>query len=258
MTSIFHRSTPGPLRVWFREITYYRRIWKANVLAAFVQPVLYLLGVGIGVGALVDAGPTSTDALGGVSYFAFYATALLATTAMFTASQEALWPTLDGFMWSNAYRAMVSTPIEPGDVATGLAIHHATRTMIGATGRRGRARGVFRHTLVGADPGDRRRDVVRDGVRLAARRVDLDTHERPVVPDDPALRDRPDVPLRWQPSSRSRSSPIGCSRSRGSPRCGTASSCAEDSCSEASRRPRRSATSGCCSRSSWAAGWRAR
>ena len=136
--SLQHREapsgTPGPVRVWFREFTFYRRIWKANVLAAFLQPVLYLLGVGIGVGTLVDEGPGSTDVLGGVSYFAFYATALLATTAMFTASQEALWPTMDGFMWSHAYHAMVSTPIEPGEVATGLAMHHATRTAIGATG----------------------------------------------------------------------------------------------------------------------------
>ncbi len=130
----WHRPTPGPIRVWFREITYFRRIWKANVLAAFVQPILYLLGVGVGIGVLVDEGPTSAEALGGVSYFAFYATALLATTAMFTASSEALWPTMDGFMWSHAYSAMVATPIEPGEVATGLAIHHATRTMIGATG----------------------------------------------------------------------------------------------------------------------------
>ena len=121
--SLQHREAPsripGPVRVWFREFTFYRRIWKANVLAAFVQPVLYLLGVGIGVGTLVDEGPGSTDVLGGVSYFAFYATALLATTAMFTASQEALWPTMDGFMWSHAYHAMVSTPIEPGEIATG-------------------------------------------------------------------------------------------------------------------------------------------
>ncbi len=78
--SLQHREAPsripGPVRVWFREFTFYRRIWKANVLAAFVQPVLYLLGVGVGVGTLVDEGPGSTDVLGGVSYFAFYATAL--------------------------------------------------------------------------------------------------------------------------------------------------------------------------------------
>ncbi len=134
MTGTVRRSTPRPLRVWYREFTFYRRIWKANVLAAFVQPMLYLLGVGIGVGTLVDEGPGGAEALGGVSYFAFYATALLATTAMFTASSEAMWPTMDGFMWSNAYRAMVSTPIEPGEVATGLAVQHAVRTAVAATG----------------------------------------------------------------------------------------------------------------------------
>ncbi len=127
-------ATPGPVRVWHREVAFYRRIWKANVLAAFVQPMLYLLGVGVGVGALVDEGPGSADVLGGVTYFAFYATALPATTSMFIASQEALWPTLDGFVWSNAYRAMVSTPIEPGEVATGLAMHHAIRTCVSAIG----------------------------------------------------------------------------------------------------------------------------
>jgi lipooligosaccharide transport system permease protein len=127
-------SVPAPVRVWFRDVAFYRRIWVSNVLAAFVQPMLYLLGVGIGVGTLVDEGPASSDLLGGVSYFAFYATALLATTAMFTASQDALWPTMDGFMWSNAYRAMVATPIEPGDVATGIVLHHAARTGVGAIG----------------------------------------------------------------------------------------------------------------------------
>lgn len=127
-------STPAPLRVWYRNVALYRRVWSANVMAAFVQPLLYLLGIGVGVGALVDEGPGATDVLGDMSYFAFYASALLATTTMFTSTQESLWPTLDGFIWSNAYRAMVATPLEPSDVATGLAVHHAARAALAATG----------------------------------------------------------------------------------------------------------------------------
>ncbi len=127
-------TTPPALRVAYRDLVFYRRIWKANFIAAFVQPMLYLLGIGMGVGRLVDSGPDSADVLSGMPYFAFYSSALLATTAMFTASQEAMWPTMDGFQWSNAYRAMVSTPIEPRDVATGLTIYHAGRTAVGASG----------------------------------------------------------------------------------------------------------------------------
>ncbi len=127
-------NTPVVLRVAYRDFVFYKRVWKANVLGAFLQPMLYLLGFGVGVGALVDSGPGATELPGGVSYFAFYASALLATTAMFVAGQEALWPTMGGFQWTNAYHAMVSTPIDPGDIASGLAIYYAARTAIAATG----------------------------------------------------------------------------------------------------------------------------
>lgn len=127
-------ATPAAVRVWSRDLAFHRRIWRSNALAALVQPLLYLLGIGVGVGALVDANVGSDALLGGVSYFAFYASALLATTAMFTAAQQSLWPTIDGFVWSNAYRAMTATPLEPADVVGGIALHHATRTAIGASG----------------------------------------------------------------------------------------------------------------------------
>jgi len=127
-------TTPPAVRVANRSLISYRKIWRANVMAAFVQPLLYLLGFGVGVGALVNRGLGDAEVLGDVSYFAFYSSALLATTAMFTAGQEAMWPTMDGFRWSNAYRAMIATPIEPADVATGLALYFAVRTAVGASG----------------------------------------------------------------------------------------------------------------------------
>ena len=127
-------TTPAPLRIIYRDTVFYRRIWKANLVSSFLQPMLYLVGFGVGVGALVDQGAGPAELPGGVSYFAFYSTALLATTAMFTSSQEALWPTMDGFQWSEAYRAMVATPLTPGDVAASLTLYYGCRAAIGATG----------------------------------------------------------------------------------------------------------------------------
>lgn len=127
-------STAGAIRVVERDLVFFRRIWKAVVLSSVVQPLMFLLGVGLGVGTLVDRGPGAADVLGGVSYFAFYATAIVATATMFVASQEALWPTMDGFMWSNAYRAMLATPIESRDVVFGQLMKFALRSVITSAG----------------------------------------------------------------------------------------------------------------------------
>jgi lipooligosaccharide transport system permease protein len=126
-------ATPKAVRVWESQFAVYRRIWLSNVLGAFVQPLVFLLGMGLGVGALVDTGPESAEILGS-SYLAFFAPALLATTAMLIGVQTSLWETLDQFMWGNQYRAMVSTPLSAADVADGSALWHATRIGIAATG----------------------------------------------------------------------------------------------------------------------------
>jgi lipooligosaccharide transport system permease protein len=127
-------ATPAAVRVWETNLAGYKRIWRSNLLGSFVQPFLYLLGMGVGVGALIDRGPTATEVLGDVDYVSFLAPALIATTAMLVVVQEAMWPVMDGFMWSYAYRAMAATPLEPGQVAGGVALWHATRGLIVATG----------------------------------------------------------------------------------------------------------------------------
>lgn len=127
-------STPTIVRVWESEFAVYRKIWQSHVLLAFVQPLLYLVGMGLGVGALIDVNTDSTASLGGLTYFEFLAPALLATTAMMSAGQASLWQVLDGFFWGNRYRAMAATPLTPNDVASGLTLWHATRTLIGVAG----------------------------------------------------------------------------------------------------------------------------
>jgi lipooligosaccharide transport system permease protein len=127
-------STPAAVRVWESNLAVYKRIWKSNLLGSFVQPFLYLLGMGVGVGALVDQSTSSAELLGGVDYFAFLAPALIATTAMIVVAQEAMWPVMDGFTWSNAYWAMTATPLRPTEVTTGVALWHATRGALSAAG----------------------------------------------------------------------------------------------------------------------------
>lgn len=116
--------------MWERQAVIFRRIWFASLLGALLQPMLYLIGMGVGVGGLVDARSGSSDLLGGASYLGFVAPALLAAAAMNVCAQDSLWPMMDGFKWSNAYRAMTSTPVTPVQVADGIALWHATKALL--------------------------------------------------------------------------------------------------------------------------------
>jgi lipooligosaccharide transport system permease protein len=108
-------------------------MWRADAAGNVLQPLLYLLGMGIGVGALVDSNTSAESMLGGVSYFAFLAPALIATTAMMTCATEALWPLLAGFKWTNHFVAMTATPLHPVDVVGGFALWVSTRAVIGSS-----------------------------------------------------------------------------------------------------------------------------
>jgi lipooligosaccharide transport system permease protein len=127
-------TTPGPVRVWESHFMLYRTIWRSNVMASFVQPFLYLLGMGLGVGALVDRGDDARQLLDGLTYFQFLAPALIATSAMMVTTNEAMWPIVGGFKWQRSFHAAAATPLTPGQIASGVALWHTTKALIAATG----------------------------------------------------------------------------------------------------------------------------
>lgn len=127
-------STPAAIRAWEGYFTFYRVHWKSNVFGAFVQPFLYLLGMGVGVGALVDGRSSSNELLGGLTYYQFLAPGLLATTGMMLGSGESLWPVMGGFKWQRFFHAQAQTPLTAGQIVAGLTLWQATRVAIGVTG----------------------------------------------------------------------------------------------------------------------------
>lgn len=84
--------------------------------SGFVEPVLYLLSMGIGLGALIGAveGPA-----GPMSYPAFIAPALLAVSAMNGAIYDSTWNVFFKMRHSKIYRIMLNTSMGPMDVALG-------------------------------------------------------------------------------------------------------------------------------------------
>ena len=105
------------VRVLEHELLVYRRAWRGSIFSSFLTPVLFLAAMGLGLGSLVDAGDDVRQrldaALAGVSYLAFLAPGLLASTAMQTAAGESTFPVMAGLVWVKSFHGMTATPIQP-------------------------------------------------------------------------------------------------------------------------------------------------
>jgi lipooligosaccharide transport system permease protein len=96
----------------------YRRVWRGTVISSFVNPVLFLTAMGLGLGQMVDSG---TDDLG-VPYLTFVATGLLAATAMQTSAGEGAFPVMAGIKWRRGFHGAITTPLGPPDIVVGMMI----------------------------------------------------------------------------------------------------------------------------------------
>ena len=95
-------------RVWQRNWLVYRRLWHRSLAFGFLQPVLFLTAMGLGLGALIG---TDTAAFGGFEYIDWLGPGLLAATGMQTATFESTYPIMNKIMWGRNYEAMLSTPL---------------------------------------------------------------------------------------------------------------------------------------------------
>ena len=100
-------------------------IWLIIGLA-IANPVLYLVSIGLGVGAYIDKN-TGGMGVDGVSYITFLAPALLATAAIQGAIDESVFPTLEGFKWNKIFFSMNATPLSGNHIATGVFINSLIR-----------------------------------------------------------------------------------------------------------------------------------
>jgi lipooligosaccharide transport system permease protein len=102
------------------------------VLSGFIEPVLYLLSFGIGLGSLVGSVTTSNGAH--VPYAAYIAPALLAVSAMNGAVYDSTWNVFFKMNYGKLYEGMLATSIGPFDVALGEIAFALLRGLLYAVG----------------------------------------------------------------------------------------------------------------------------
>jgi lipooligosaccharide transport system permease protein len=99
-----------------RNFLVYKRSWIVFV-SGFFEPVFYLLSIGVGVAQLVGDF-TLADGTA-ISYAAFVAPAMLASSAMNGAIFDSTYNIFFRMKFVKLYDSMLATPLRPWDVATG-------------------------------------------------------------------------------------------------------------------------------------------
>lgn len=104
----------------------------AIMISGFVEPVLYLLSMGIGLGALIGTvtGPGGTE----ISYAAYIAPALLTVSAMNGALYDSTMNVFFKMNYAKLYQNMLYTSLGPLDVALGEIFLALLRGFLYATG----------------------------------------------------------------------------------------------------------------------------
>jgi lipooligosaccharide transport system permease protein len=100
-----------------RNVATLRSAYWFVMLTGFLEPVLYLFSIGVGVGALV--GDLALPDGRVVSYAAFVAPAMLASSAMTGALSETTFNFFGKMKFMRLYDGMLATPVRPIEIALG-------------------------------------------------------------------------------------------------------------------------------------------
>jgi lipooligosaccharide transport system permease protein len=106
----------GPVRAVLigveKHWTWYRRNWRSTAVSCFLQPVLFLVAMGMGFGSQVQPG----ESTGGQTYLVYLAPALVVVTTVQNATWESTYAVLSSFIWQKSYWGAVATPTTPAQV----------------------------------------------------------------------------------------------------------------------------------------------
>jgi len=114
-------------RVWQRNFDVYKATWKVNFIPPILEPLLYLLAFGVGLGHLVNNVSFQGQT---ISYLKFIAPGLVATTIMNHGFFETTYASFVRMYYQKTYNAILSTPLLLEDVILGEIIWGATKALM--------------------------------------------------------------------------------------------------------------------------------
>ena len=120
------RLTYRVWKVWHRNLDVFRKTIIVNFLPAILEPILYLLAFGFGLGEFIPN-------VQGQSYINFIAPALVAIAVMEGSFFECTYSSFTRMCYEKTFDAIVATPLSVEEIVAGELLWGATRSTINAT-----------------------------------------------------------------------------------------------------------------------------
>ncbi len=136
MSSPNIRKSPAPFtiprltyrvwKVWRRNFDVFTKTIKVNFLPSLLEPILYLLAFGFGLGGFIPS-------IQGQSYIGFIAPALVAISVMNGSFFECTFASFVRMYFQKTFDAIVATPVSVEEVVAGELLWGATRATFNTT-----------------------------------------------------------------------------------------------------------------------------
>ncbi len=114
-------------KVWTRDRDVFMKTYKTDLLIPLLEPILYLLAMGFGLGFFI------TEGVNGVSYIQFIAPGLVSIAIMYAAFSECSYSSYVRIYFQKTYDAIVATPVSLEEVVAGEILWGATKGLINGT-----------------------------------------------------------------------------------------------------------------------------
>ena len=98
--------------VMSREVANFRTFWKATTFSSVLEPVIYLLAFGLGLGS------TIVNRVDGLSYVEYVGTGMVATAVIFSSALPAMFGTFVKERFQRTYDAILAAPVDVEELVT--------------------------------------------------------------------------------------------------------------------------------------------
>lgn len=113
--------------VMSRDLTVFSKTWRSATFAAVVEPLVFLVGFGFGIGAIVSQ-------VAGIDYIEFLGTGIVASAVLFSSALPGMFQTFVKRRFQRVYDAVLAAPVDVSEIVTAEVLWIAARAGVYGTG----------------------------------------------------------------------------------------------------------------------------